>query len=54
MIIEDSGYKYILVSAGRKPTDGYYISVDSLVGFEKLIVLDLCCILRAKPTWWSL
>ena len=39
-VIEDSGYKYILVSAGRKPTEGYYIRVGSLVGFKKLIVLN--------------
>jgi hypothetical protein len=40
MIAEDSGYKYIFVSAGRKPTAGYSIRVGSLVGFEKLIVLN--------------
>jgi hypothetical protein len=40
LITEDSGYKYVFVSAGRKPTDGYYIRVGSLIGFEKLIMLN--------------
>ncbi len=39
-IVEEGGYKYILVSAGRKPTAGYSVTVGSLLGYEDAIVLN--------------
>ena len=40
VVVEYDGYKFILVSAGRKPTGGYSIIVGSLEGYEKHIVLQ--------------
>ena len=38
--VEDGGYKYILVSAGQKPTAGYSVAVESVLGYEDSIAIN--------------
>ena len=38
--VEDGGYKYILVSAGQKPTAGYSVDVKSVLGYHDSITIN--------------
>ena len=40
LTVQEGGYTYISVSAGRKPTDGYSVRVADLTAYPEAIVLN--------------